>query len=97
MARSDAILFPSIRIGRTMHRLAIAITLAALVPPFRIAGAQARTTVDSADTSSREPFQASERRAYRGQAIAIIERAKPGRITVTASAPGRAAGRVEIQ
>jgi beta-galactosidase len=64
---------------------------------FQVAGPGAIVAVDSADTSSHEPFQASARHAYQGQAIAIVRRAKPGRITVTASAPGLAAGKVEIQ
>jgi beta-galactosidase len=64
---------------------------------FQVAGAGRIAAVDNADTSSHEPFQASERHAYQGQAIAIVSRAKPGRITVTASAPGLASGKVEIQ
>jgi beta-galactosidase len=66
---------------------------------FQVAGPGAIAAVDNADTSSHEPFQAPQRQAYKGQAIAIVRRAKGpgGRITVTASAPGLASGRVEIQ
>ena len=66
---------------------------------FQVAGPGAVAAVDNADLSSHEPFQATARHAYQGQAIAIIRRAKGpnGRITVTASAPGLAPAKVEIQ
>jgi len=66
---------------------------------FQVAGPGSIAAVDNADNSSHEPFQATGRHAYQGQAIAIVRRAKGpgGRITVTASAPGLASGKVEIQ
>lgn len=54
--------------------------------------------VDNADNASHEPFQASERRAYQGRAIAILKAGAPsGRITLTASAPGLAPGSITIE
>jgi beta-galactosidase len=52
--------------------------------------------VDNADVTSHEPFQASERHAFRGQASAIVRRAEYFAITVTASAPGLAPGKLEL-
>ena len=65
---------------------------------FEVAGPGTVAAVDNADVTSHEPFLASERRAYRGQCIAIVRRVKAGgRITVTASAAGLASSKVEIQ
>ena len=65
---------------------------------FQVDGPGAIVAVDNADVTSHEPFQASERHAFRGQAIGIVRRtAAAGRITVSASAPGLASGKVEIQ
>ena len=53
--------------------------------------------VDNADLTSHEVFQASERHAFHGRAIAIVRATGLGRITVTALAKGLAAGSVQIE
>ena len=65
---------------------------------FEISGPGAVAEVDNADITSHEPFQASERRAYHGQCIAIVRRTgASGPITVTAAASGLASSKVEIR
>jgi beta-galactosidase len=45
--------------------------------------------VDNGDNSSHELFQAAARRACQGRCIAFVKAtAAPGRITLTATAPG---------
>jgi len=64
---------------------------------FTISGPGAIAAVDSADNASHEPFQAYERRAFRGRCVAMVKATKPaGRITLTASAPGLKPGTVSI-
>jgi len=65
---------------------------------FAVTGPGAVAAVDSGDMASHDPFQASERRAYRGKCIAIIRAtAATGQIQVTASASGLTDGSVSIQ
>ena len=64
---------------------------------FKVAGPGIIAAVDSADNNSHEPFQASERRAYQGRCFAMIKASNlPGRITLTASAPGLASASIII-
>jgi beta-galactosidase len=64
---------------------------------FKATGPGVIAAVDSADTASHELFQASERRAFQGQCLAMVKAsAGAGRITVTASSPGLAAAIVNI-
>jgi beta-galactosidase len=64
---------------------------------FRTAGPGVIAAVDSADNSSHEPFQASSRRAYEGECVAIVKaQAAGGRIVVSAAAPGLAGSSVTI-
>ena len=64
---------------------------------FHVAGPGVIAAVDSADNASHEPFQASERRAYEGQCLAILKAtAASGRITVTASSAGLAGASAAI-
>jgi beta-galactosidase len=54
--------------------------------------------VDSADNASVEPFQAKQRRAYQGRCEAAVQAiAAGGTIVVTATAPGLAEARIEIE
>ena len=55
---------------------------------FKLEGAGVVAAVDSADNTSHEPFQASERRAYRGWCVALIRARRAGRILVHAEAEG---------
>jgi beta-galactosidase len=56
---------------------------------FKVTGPGVVAAVDSADNSSHEPFQATERKAFQGRCVAFIKStAEHGKITVTASAPG---------
>jgi beta-galactosidase len=64
---------------------------------FSISGPGEIVAVDNADNSSHEPFQAKERHAYQGKCYAIVRATgASGRITVTASAPGRAPISIKI-
>jgi beta-galactosidase len=64
---------------------------------FEIKGPGAIAAVDSADNSSHESFQASERHAFQGHCIAVIRAAAAGRITVTASAEGLAPATIAME
>jgi beta-galactosidase len=64
---------------------------------FKINGPGVIAAVDSANNSSHESFQASERKAYQGRCFAML-RAKTGkgRITLEASAPGLESSSISI-
>jgi beta-galactosidase len=65
---------------------------------FNAGGPGRIVAVDSADNASVEPFQAAERRAYVGVCHAIVKAVgKPGRITITAFAPGLDSGRITLE
>lgn len=65
---------------------------------FKLSGPGAIAAVDNADNSSHELFQASARKAYYGQCVAMVKAsAGEGKITLSASAPGLAEGSVTIQ
>jgi beta-galactosidase len=54
--------------------------------------------VDNGNPVSHEPFQASQRRAFNGLCLAIVQSTGgPGTIEITASATGLEAGRVAVQ
>jgi len=55
---------------------------------FHIEGPGVVAAVDSADNTSHELFQASERRAYRGWCVALVRLRRTGRTLVSASAEG---------
>jgi beta-galactosidase len=64
---------------------------------FAVSGPGVIAAVDSADSTSHEPFQASARKAFNGRCVAFIRAtASPGKITLTASAPGLTAGTVSL-
>jgi len=65
---------------------------------FMISGPGEILAVDNGDATSFEPFQASQRKAFNGLALAII-RAKPGKrgtITLTAESEGLQSARIPI-
>jgi beta-galactosidase len=65
---------------------------------FEVSGPGALVSVDNADVSSVEPFQASERKSFDGRCIAILRASAPGgRITLKAAAAGLAAGSIQIE
>jgi beta-galactosidase len=65
---------------------------------FKVSGPGRLSAVDSADNSSHEPFQASERMAYQGICFAMLKADGPtGRITLTASSPGLAGASIDIR
>ncbi len=65
---------------------------------FKIRGPGVVAAVESADNSSHEPFQVSERRAYQGRCFAILKaRAASGRITIRASASGLIGSSITIR
>lgn len=55
---------------------------------FELSGPGVIAAVDSADLASHEPFQARERRAFRGRCVAVLRATAPGRLTLRATAPG---------
>jgi beta-galactosidase len=65
---------------------------------FAVAGPGVIAAVDSGDNSSHEPFQAASRKAYQGHCVAFVKAtAAPGRIALTASAPGLAGASVALE
>ncbi|HEX8503661.1 MAG TPA: glycoside hydrolase family 2 TIM barrel-domain containing protein [Pyrinomonadaceae bacterium] len=65
---------------------------------FKASGAGRVVAVDSGDNASHEPFQAAERRAHEGRCFALLKADAPrGRIDVTATARGLAAGSVTLE
>ena len=64
---------------------------------FKITGPGAIAAVATADRSSHEPFQASERHAYQGRCVAIVKAAAPGKVVLTAAAPGLTTASVTIE
>jgi beta-galactosidase len=66
---------------------------------FSVAGPGQVVATDNGDATSHEPFQGNERAAYNGLALAIV-RARPGgpgRLTITAEAPGLTPATVVVQ
>jgi beta-galactosidase len=75
----------------------IAIPNASDLISFKISGPGKIAAVDSADNSSHEPFQATERRAFHGRCQAIVKAtAARGSIVVTATAPGLSDGKITL-
>jgi len=65
---------------------------------FKISGPGVVAAVDNGGNASHEPFQAGERHALQGRCVVFIKASAPsGKITVTASAPGLAAGSATIK
>jgi len=65
---------------------------------FKISGPGVIAAVDNGDETSHEPFQASERHAFRGQCFAILRATgASGPITLTASGQGLAPASITIQ
>jgi len=65
---------------------------------FTLDGPGTIAAVDNADNMSTEPFQASQRRAFQGRCVAFVKATDaPGRISVTASAPGLEAGKISLE
>lgn len=76
----------------------VVIPSAADLISFKLAGPGRVVAVDSGDNASHEPFQASERRAYQGRCFALLKAtASRGRITLTATASGLAAGSIAVE
>jgi len=64
---------------------------------FTVSGPGVIAAVDNGDSSSHEPFIASQRHAFRGRCLAIIKATNaPGPITITASAANLAGTSVQI-
>jgi len=65
---------------------------------FKISGPGVIAAVDNSDNSSHEPFQSNERKAVPGWCVAFLKASAPsGTITLTATAPGLAAGSLTLQ
>ena len=64
---------------------------------FTVAGPGIIAAVDSGDHRSHEPFRSTQRAAYQGRCVAFVRAsASSGQITLSATAPGLAAARVDI-
>jgi beta-galactosidase len=65
---------------------------------FNISESGIISAVDNGDNNSHEAFQASERRVFNGQCIAMIKaKTATGKITLTASSPDLTSGTVTIE
>jgi beta-galactosidase len=65
---------------------------------FQITGPGVIAAVDSANNSSHEPFQATERHAFQGECVAFVKATTAsGKIKITASADGLADGSIVIR
>ncbi len=65
---------------------------------FKVSGPGVIACVDSGDTISHEPFQASERKAFQGECVAFVKAsAASGNVTVAATAQGLKAATVSIK
>ena len=65
---------------------------------FKIDGPGVIAAVDNGDRGDSAPYQATERRLFQGECVALIKAsAEAGAITVTASAPGLADSSVKIE
>jgi len=64
---------------------------------FKLKGPGVIAAVDSANNSSHEPFQASERRAYLGRCVVVLKASAAGLITLNASAPELAGSTITIE
>ena len=64
---------------------------------FKVEGPGAIAAVDSADNTSHEPFQATERRAFHGWCVALVRMRRAGRLIVTASAEGLTSEPIAIE
>ena len=63
---------------------------------FTVSGPGRILGLDSGNVMSTEPFQATERKAYQGRALAILRATAAGKITLTAKAEGLPPASVEL-
>jgi beta-galactosidase len=64
---------------------------------FTLNGPGKIVAVDSADNTCHDPFRASQRHAYQGQCVAIVEGTSAGKIVVNSTANGLSPSRATIQ
>jgi beta-galactosidase len=65
---------------------------------FKLAGPGRIVALSTGDRMSHQPFQAGERKAFRGQCLAIVRAtASSGKIELTASAEGLAGGTITLE
>ena len=75
----------------------VAIPNASDLLSFHVSGPGVIAAVDSADNSSHENFQTTERRAFHGRCQAIVKAtATTGKIVITATAPGLGDGTIAL-
>jgi beta-galactosidase len=64
---------------------------------FRVEGAGFVAAVDSANSNSHEPYQATQRQAFQGMCLALIKaNADKGKIKLTATSPNLKGASIEI-
>jgi beta-galactosidase len=65
---------------------------------FSVAGPGTLAAVDNGNVASHELYQASQRKAYQGQCVAIVKAQGPsGRLTLKAAAPGLTEGTITLE
>jgi len=65
---------------------------------FQVTGPAEVVAVDNADIASHEPFQASTRRAFHGECVAVVRaKSNAGQIRISASAPGLSSASIIIR
>ena len=79
--------------ARVVDAAGVVVPSAANLVAFQITGSGRILAVDNADVASQEPFAATERSAFDGSCIAIVQ----GRGTVRASSPGLSGAAVEVR
>ena len=64
---------------------------------FNVEGAGFVAALDSANSNSHEPYQATQRKAFQGECLALIKaKTFPGRITVSATSPMLKSASIEL-
>lgn len=64
---------------------------------FQISGPGVIAAVDSGHPASIEPLQATSRRAFQGKCVAFVKATAPGKIEITATAPGLKSHRLTLR
>jgi beta-galactosidase len=64
---------------------------------FATTGPAEIIALDNGENASHESFQGATRSAWEGQCLAILRANAPGRITITATAPGLASAPIDVQ
>jgi beta-galactosidase len=83
--------------ARVTDENGVTVPSADAVVSFRASGPGVIAATDNADNASHESYQAAERHAYEGWAVALVKAKAAGEIEVRAEAAGLKAGLVKVQ